>query len=106
MDTNRVVTTLVVFDRQQNVNGIIFRERKEIINSCDSDGNDKKSIMKITRLIGDRLCEEVYVGDLIGGEWSYFFSNAKLFPNEDYDNFNDEWYDSYGIDFDFGFMEF
>ena len=105
MDTTRLVNILVVFDRQQNLNGVIYRERKEIINSCDSDGNDEKSIMKITRLIGDRLCEEVYVGALIGNEWSYFFSTATIFPDEDYNSFNDEWY-SFGSDFDFGDMEF
>ena len=106
MDTNRLVNTLVVFDRQEDVNGIIFRERKEIINSCDSDGNNEKSIISYRRFIGERLCEEVYVGDLIGNEWSYSFSTAKIFPDEDYNSFNDEWYYSFGNDFDFGDMEF
>ena len=98
MDATRLVNILVVFDRQQNLNGVIYRERKEIINSCDSDGNDEMSTMKITRTIGDRLCEEVYVGNLIGNELHYFLSDTKIFPDEDLQNFESEWFDSYEYD--------
>ena len=55
----------VLLDHEMVVDGVVLRERKELNNVADDEGNQQKSVLIHTRFIGDKKYEvqQVAVGD-------------------------------------------
>ena len=47
----------VLLDHEMVVDGVVLRERKELNNVADDEGNQQKSILIHTRFIGDKKYE-------------------------------------------------
>ena len=78
----------VLLDHEMVVDGVVLRERKELNNVADDEGNQQKSVLIHTRFIGDKKYEvqQVAVGDDIVEE-----NVATDLSDEDIGKFKEEW---------------
>ena len=78
----------VLLDHEMVVDGVVLRERKELNNVADDEGNQQKSVLIHTRFIGDKKYEvqQVAVGDDIIEE-----NVATDLSDEDIGKFKEEW---------------
>ena len=78
----------VLLDHEMVVDGVVLRERKELNNVADDEGNQQKSVLIHTRFIGDKKYEvqQVAVGDDIVEE-----NVVTDLSDEDIGKFKEEW---------------
>lgn len=78
----------VLLDHEMVVDGVVFRERKELNNITDYDGNQEKSILIHTRYIGDKKYEIQQV--VVEGNIVEETAETDLL-DEEVGKFKDEW---------------
>ena len=78
----------VLLDHEMVVDGVVLRERKELNNITDEEGNQEKSVLIHTRYIGDKkyLVQQVAVeGDIVEE------TIETNLPDEEIEKFKEEW---------------
>ena len=78
----------VLLDHEMVVDGVVLRERKELNNVADDEGNQQKSVLIHTRFIGDKKYEVQLVA--VGNDVVRVNVDTNL-PDEDISKFNEEW---------------
>ena len=68
---------IILLDHEKVVDGVVLRERKELKNISDEDGNNERSILIRIRYIGDRIYQEVGEGEFVDNEIILFFFKKK-----------------------------
>ena len=78
----------VLLDHEMVVDGVVLRERKELNNITDEEGNQEKSVLIHTRYIGDKKYEVQQVaseGDIVEE------TVETDLPDEEIGKFKEEW---------------
>ena len=78
----------VLLDHEMVVDGVVLRERKELNNITDDEGNQEKSVLIHTRIIGDKKYEVQKVeveGDIVEE------TIETNLPDEEIGKFKEEW---------------
>ena len=86
-----IINRLVLLDHEKVVNGVVLRERKELKNISNEDGNNERSILIRIRYIDDRMYQEEGEGDVVNDEINFFISKRSIFPDENIERFKEEW---------------
>ena len=88
---NKIIHRLVLLDHEKVVDGVVLRERKELKNISNEDGNNERSILIRIRYIDDRMYQEEGEGDVVNDEINFFISKRSIFPDENIERFKEEW---------------
>ena len=96
---------IILLDHEKVVDGVVLRERKELKNISDEDGNNERSILIRIRYIGDRIYQEVGEGEFVDNEIILFFSKRSIFPDENIERFKEEWQEKWKLEQSLGIQE-